>query len=107
MLGNNLTAAGKLKVGDQHAHHYFCLIKNEGDEPLELKFLEAGLDPNDPLYGEWLDKGLHEAIHQGKGWGLGGPWNFNWKTFFDRNPNATSEDIIDFLENKMKPVLRI
>ena len=86
-------------------HHYFPIIPKELDKPLELKFLRAGLDPNDPEYGVMMDVALHQKIHSGKGWGAGGPWNYNWKRFFEDNPEADADMMLKFLNEKMLPCI--
>jgi hypothetical protein len=68
------------------------------------------LDPNDGAqWGRFLKNEVHDAIHAnyknagkrswGDGSGGGGPWNYQWWMFFDENPGASADDIIEFLND--------
>jgi len=107
-LERNLIAAGKPRPKGHAPHHMFPVIPNELAEPMELKFLKAGLDPNDAQFGKWLPKNIHDKIHgvgsAGQGWGPGGAWNYQWKQFFERNANPTEGQIRTFLD-KLRGVL--
>jgi hypothetical protein len=78
------------------AHHYLSIHPSE---KLELKFLQAGLDPNAKEFGVWMDEAFHKTIHNASGnWGPGGAWNFQWIRFFEINANPTELEVRDFLE---------
>jgi hypothetical protein len=51
---------------------------------------------------------FHKMIHgkgtRGQGWGPGGPWNFQWRAFFEDKPLATAEDIFKFKDNLLKRI---
>lgn len=70
-------------------HHYLPL-----DTRFEMKFIRAGLDPNDPQFTDWVEAVKHMGWHQGSG--LGGKFNQEWDTFFSPTnfPNATAAQII-------------
>jgi hypothetical protein len=104
-LAKNLIAAGKSKPSwFSHEAHHFLVI--HPSEELELKFLMAGLDPNDAQFGKWLPLNIHKKLHYaGEGWGPGGPWNYQWIQFFRDHPEASESQILDFLNQEMKPVL--
>lgn len=70
-------------------HHYLPL-----DKRFEMKFITAGLDPNDPRFTEWVEVGKHMGWHKGA---QGGQFNDEWKLFFDRYPNATAAQILNKL----------
>ncbi len=56
-LASNL---GTKPTGNYVAHHYLPVYYSKN---LELKFLQAGLDPNDTRFGTWMDEGFHQRIH--------------------------------------------
>jgi hypothetical protein len=57
------------------------------------KWEAAGLDINDPEFGWWVEGG---PIGDHQKWSK--EYNFMWDIFFIENPNATPEQIIQFLE---------
>jgi hypothetical protein len=59
-----------------------------------MKFVRAGLDPNDPRFTEWVEVRKHIGWHKGSG--PGGDYNQEWAIFFSppNFPDATAEQII-------------
>ncbi|MBI5653891.1 MAG: DUF2380 domain-containing protein [Chloroflexi bacterium] len=97
MLGEaakNMSAA-KGKPSEIHKHH---LLPQQGS--LKAKFKDAGLDIED--YTVELPADFHYGIH-GKGGGekWKNSWNKKWERFFDENPLAGKDEILDQL-NVMK-----
>ena len=120
-LVQDLYKSGFLKVNTKSAHYKLLQDALEAggesynravhirhhDLPLqfELKFLQAGIDPDE--WGRFLLKDLktHKAFHAGKGWGRGGPWNYQWQQFFDAtggtwffDTERPYESILEFME---------
>lgn len=87
-----LKRSQKPQPPDSVLHHYLPL-----DDRFEIKFLKAGLDPNDPNFTDWADTTKHTGWHKGSG--RGGDYNKAWADFFDplQNPNQTTEDILNEL----------
>jgi hypothetical protein len=50
--------------------------------------------------GEWMSLTFHKLVHKqnylGMKWGKGGPWHYQWRYFFQLNPNATATQKFDF-----------
>lgn len=70
------------------AHHDFPV-------QFELNFLKAVIDINDSIAaGRFLPKEFHKRLHgKGqKGWGRGGPWNYQWREFFSEYEELLSPD---------------
>ncbi|MFN8138192.1 MAG: DUF2380 domain-containing protein [Fimbriimonadales bacterium] len=63
---------------------------------LRDKFKAAGLNVNEFLME------LSAGMHRLKPWGIhtidGGNWNKCWERFFDQNPNANKDQILDYLQ---------
>jgi hypothetical protein len=98
-LADNLGGSALMKLKNAPQHDY--------PVAKELEFLMRGIDINAKSSGRWLPKEFHKLLHgkgtSGQGWGPGGPWNFQWNTFFDQNPNATREQIEDLL-NQLRSI---
>ena len=83
---NMVKALGNAPDGAQ-AHHVFPVkFKNK----FENKF---GIKIDDAENGVWLDCHKH----------LSGAWKYNkeWDDFFEKNPNATKEDVMEFARKLM------
>jgi hypothetical protein len=95
LIGNLTDKYGSRPKGSIAQHD--CPVSSRQNPNLELKFLQAGLDPNAAELGRWVPKATHDKWHSGKGFGSGGPFLKVWREFFDDLPEATAEEILDFL----------
>jgi hypothetical protein len=101
------------KVPDSHAPHHLLPVGSEGfdHEDLSLKFLKAGIDPNDGEFGFAVEKEYHRWMHsEALPWtkvkceGGGGAYHYQWRKFFDdaewrpHNIEKMKEFIADILE---------
>jgi hypothetical protein len=50
-----------------------------------------GMNVNDPAYGRWVEGG---SVHQG--WSR--RYNEAWRDFIRKNPNATRQQVLDYLQ---------
>ena len=93
-LADNLRALrglSKNPVGKQ-AHHDLPVTKE-----FELKFLQAGLDPNDGQLGRFVDKAKHKTWSENPGFISGGPFNQAWRQFFKKHESPTTAQILQFM----------
>ncbi len=96
-LRKAMLAAGQDGKG-KIAHHMLPIAAKNPE--LELKFLQRGIDPNDAENGLFLTQTKHDLVH-GKGatgWGFGDPYLHQWYEFFEENPAADFQAVIDFRE---------
>jgi hypothetical protein len=77
------------------AHHDLPVAKN-----LEVNFIAAGLDPNDPLLGRFIPNEIHTKWST-SGIPDGGPFNKVWRDFFAEHPEASAQEILEEL-NKIR-----
>jgi hypothetical protein len=102
-----------VKPASTRTHHDLALgthSVNGVEVDLTLEFLKRGIDPNDGMIaGRFMDIELHRLIHGnirgigksqwGDGNGSGGPFNYQWWKFFDDNKDATSSEILSFVDD--------
>jgi hypothetical protein len=79
--------SGSLRPKGTVLHHYLPL-----DKRFEMRFISAGLDPNDPRFTEWVEFGKHIGWHKGSG--PGGDYNREWLKFFTEKPEANAAEIL-------------
>ena len=65
----------------------------------ELRFLQAGLDPNQGELGRFINNAKHDTWSWGKKLLGGGPFNQAWRQFFGAHPNATAAEILQFMDD--------
>ena len=88
-LRKNLTRMTGLDPKDMQAHHIF---------PKKFRdyFEKRGIDIDDPHFGVWLENHWH--LSKAKA------YNEEWEKFKITNPNATSEDIMNFANELMNKI---
>lgn len=60
------------------------------------KFRDAGLEIED--YKLEVPTAQHRLLPEGINTKGGGDWNGNWQRFFDQNPQANADQILDHLD---------
>jgi hypothetical protein len=120
-LKKSMNEVGK-KVPKTHAPHHLLAVGSEmpDGEVLTLRFLKAGVDPNDGEFGMAVEKGYHQWLHS-VSWpwteanckGKGGAYNYQWRKFFadrQKEPHGLVEikeflaDILERTDNFTKRI---
>lgn len=78
-----------LNPKDMQAHHIF-------PKKFRKYFEDRGLDIDNPHFGVWIENHWH--LSKAKA------YNEEWKKFKIDNPNATSEDIMNFANELMNKI---
>lgn len=85
----NLSKLTGIAPEGMQAHHIF-------PQAMEDHFSNLNINIHDPMYGTWLDSTKHlKGAHK---------YNDEWKKFWDNNPDATTEEVINKAKELMKDI---